>query len=301
MKLEKVVAALDFSATSVAAARWTAEYLAPDAELTLVHCLELPNPQSLLWEALPPSDELEPRIREASQKRLDQLISELSNGTRRGATRAEIVSGHPSEEVAKIATDQNVDLVVAGKHGGHHGVWHVLGSTAEQLVASCRRPVLLARNLPARRLQNVLVPVDRSELAVRALEWGTYLVGRHDARLVAHHVVTEWYYQNVREIDSEQKAREIQAEVTARARVWLEDLVTEHARNVRVTHHLGAGQPGFQTLAAIESFHADLVVVGTHGIQSLLGDPLARLSRFLILAAPCSVLVVPGDGKPTVE
>ena len=58
-------------------------------------------------------------------------------------------------------------------------------------------------------------------------------------------------------------------------------------------------RPGglFTLLDAVPA--ADLVVVGTHGVHSLVGDPLQHVSRFLILAAPCPVLAVPGQETPT--
>jgi nucleotide-binding universal stress UspA family protein len=208
-----------------------------------------------------------------------------------------IRTGHASEEVASVASEWEADLVVAGKHGGHHGVFHVLGGTAEQLVAACHRPVLLTRSLPRQAPRTLLVPVDESRAAIQALEWAGALALRHGSRLVAHHAVTEWYYQRVRELDSEDEARKAQQGVETRARKWVEDFVEEHTRGVDALAHVASGQPGFQTLAAIESFHADLVVVGSHGLRSLIGDPLSRLSRFLVLAAPCSVFVVPDESE----
>lgn len=294
MKLEKIVLAVDFSAASLAAARWTGAHLAPEAELAFVHCLDLPALGSVLWDALPPRDELAPRLRDSAEDRLRALAAEIAAGR----VQVHVRTGHPSEEVATVASEWGADLVVAGRHGGHHGVFHVLGSTAEQIIASCHRPVLLARDLPEAAPRTLLVPVDESPAAGRALAWAAVLARRHQARLVAYHAVTEWYYQRLRELDDEAEARKTQDAVEARARSWLETFVARHAPGVEVTPHLSAGQPGFQSLGAIERFHADLVVVGSHGLKSLIGDPLARLSRFLVLAAPCSVLVVPeADGS----
>lgn len=293
MKLEKVVVAVDFHSSSLAAARWTAQHLLPDAEVVLVHCLELPPPSSMLWESLPPAEELVPRLHEAAEGKLAELLAEIRDGRGRCVVR----KGHASEEVASVASDLSADLVVAGRHGGHHGVFHVLGGTAEQLVAACHRPVLLARSLPSRAPGTLLVPVDESRAAGLALEWAAALGARHGSRLVAHHSVTEWYYQRVRELDTEAAAKKAQEGVESRARQWVEDFVDEHVRGVEVVPHVSSGQPGFQVLAAIERFCADLVVVGSHGLASLIGDPLARLSRFLILSAPCSVFVVPFEGE----
>lgn len=292
MTMEKAVVAVDFSPASLEAARWCARYLLPDAEIDFVHCLELPNPSSVLWDALGEQEDLIPKLKASAEEKLGELIHELTDG--RG--HFEVRFGHPSEEIATAASEWKADLVVAGKHGGHHGVFHVLGSTAEQLVAACHRPVFLAKSLSSRAPRTILVPVDESDAAARALEQAVELAERHGARIIAHHAVTEWYYERVREIESEDEARKTQDSVEARAREWLEHFVDRHAGGAETTLHVSSGQPGFQTLAAIERFHADMVVVGSHGIKSLIGDPLARLSRFLILSAPCSVFVVPDPG-----
>src|SRR5690606_28649106 len=47
-RLEKVVAGIDFSDASVAAVRWTSRWFAPDAELILVHVLDVPKPPAFL-------------------------------------------------------------------------------------------------------------------------------------------------------------------------------------------------------------------------------------------------------------
>jgi len=41
-----------------------------------------------------------------------------------------------------------------------------------------------------------------------------------------------------------------------------------------------------------ERLGADLVVIGTHGLESFTGEPQKRLSRFLLVGSPTSVLVL---------
>ena len=82
MKLEKVVVAVDFSPPSLAATRWSAAHLAPDAEIALVHCLELPAAASMLWEALPPKGELAPRLHRSAEERLEVRTVERGDGSR---------------------------------------------------------------------------------------------------------------------------------------------------------------------------------------------------------------------------
>jgi nucleotide-binding universal stress UspA family protein len=56
--------------------------------------------------------------------------------------------GTPALEVAAIAREENVDLVVVGTHG-HTGVRRILlGSVAEGIVRHCHAPVLTIRGPP---------------------------------------------------------------------------------------------------------------------------------------------------------
>lgn len=44
MKIRRIVVGVDFREPSVAAARWTARELAPDAEIVLLHVVDVPRP-----------------------------------------------------------------------------------------------------------------------------------------------------------------------------------------------------------------------------------------------------------------
>ena len=43
MRIRSVVVGMDFSETSIVAARWAAEHFAPNADITLVHVVALPD------------------------------------------------------------------------------------------------------------------------------------------------------------------------------------------------------------------------------------------------------------------
>jgi nucleotide-binding universal stress UspA family protein len=53
--------------------------------------------------------------------------------------------GHPGEEIARKAEDEEFDLVVMGSHGQTALANVVMGSVATQVLARCRVPVLLVR------------------------------------------------------------------------------------------------------------------------------------------------------------
>jgi len=289
VQLNDIVIAVDFSPASLAAARWVAHHLAPKADLTLVYCLEMPRGSSVLWEALPPREKLLAEARRGIEARFAKLIPEL--GEHR--VRTEILVGPAAEEIGVVAREIGTQLVVTGDHQGPHETWRLLGTTAEQLVATCRRPVLVARNMPEGPPRRLLVPVDESELSAKALGWAVGLAERLDAEVIAYHVVTDWYYQQIRQTSSPEHAQEVQERLAARAQGWLGDFIAEHVEDPsRVRTEMDSGRPRGEALGAIERLGADLVVIGTHGLESVTGEPQKRLSRFLLVASPTSVLVL---------
>lgn len=139
MKMEKIVLVLDFSASSLAAARWIGAHLAPEAELALVHCLELPAAGSVLWDALPPRKELAPRLEAAAEERLRAVAAEIDAGR----TRVHVRVGHPSEEVATVASEWDADLVVVGSHGLKSLIGDPLARLSRFLILSAPCSVLV--------------------------------------------------------------------------------------------------------------------------------------------------------------
>ncbi|MEM8961777.1 MAG: universal stress protein [Acidobacteriota bacterium] len=283
----EVLVAIDLRPASIAAATWIATQLAPEARLTLVHCLEVPRPSSVLWDVLPSRDELVATLRARVAERLEPVLADgpLSRA------RVEVLAGHPGDEIALLAREAEADLVVTGRHVGRRV--GVLGSTAGRLVASCHRPVLMVREPPSGPPAVILVPVDDSQQAAKALSRALACGRRYGAEVVVYHAVTTWYFKRLREADGEARAAELQDRVVQRARAWLERLVAEHdTEGVEVRVELSSGSAGEQVLAAIERLGVDLVVTGSHGLESLYRTQEPHLSRHLLLAAPCSVLVI---------
>lgn len=57
-----------------------------------------------------------------------------------------IVAGYPAQAIARIAGDQDADLVVIG-HSGHSGAWgRYLGGVTEKVSRHARCSVLIVRH-----------------------------------------------------------------------------------------------------------------------------------------------------------
>ena len=64
---------------------------------------------------------------------------------------------------------------------------------------------------------------------------------------------------------------------------------------LEVTPLVTNGIPGGEILSAIEKFEIDLVVLGTHGRTGLKRFLLGSVSEWVLIEAPCSVLIVRGE------
>jgi nucleotide-binding universal stress UspA family protein len=140
--LQSLVVGTDFSDTSEAAIE-SALTLASTlgAQVTLVHAYELPLhafPDGAVSHAEVLAD-----LSAALRKALD---SEIALRAEHGvAIRPVLVLGPAVDALNDVADEVDADLIVVGTNGRSGFARTILGSTAEQLVRSARRPVLAVR------------------------------------------------------------------------------------------------------------------------------------------------------------
>lgn len=92
-----------------------------------------------------PIPNLEHELRQAAEKRLEELAGELvpADVTRRIV----VCEGTPWVDIVRVAQEEDVDMIVLSTHG-YTGLKHaLLGSHAERVVRTARCPVL---TVPAR-------------------------------------------------------------------------------------------------------------------------------------------------------
>jgi len=292
-RLEKVVAGIDFSEASIAAARWTSQWFAPDAELILLHVLDLPKPPAFLRPLLPSPEEV---LRHAREGALEQL-RELGHSLPSARKRAEVREGRPSERIAEMARETNADLVVVGEHGHRRGLRDVLGNTAEQLVHTSPVPVLLARGQAEGAPQRVLVPIDESPMGDRVLEWARLLGEGFGAQIMVFHVLNARLLWQMRLISSETKWQELSEDMHRGALDWLRERVRAAGfAPEQVETRVALGEPSHEILAAAARYAADLIVLGSHGAGALERVLIGSVTRAVMRGASSPVVVVtPGS------
>lgn len=301
--LERVVVGVDFSDPSIAAVLWTARHLAPDAELMLVHAIDVPEPPAFLRGRFPPRQVLVESARAGAAERLRSLVASL--GIERA--RHEIRVGPASDAIEEVAREARAELIVIGKHGARSGLWHGLGSTAERLSRCTSVPILLATGMRDARPERLLVAVDDDDVTDWVLGWARRLAMTLGARVTLIHVVSAAILTHVLSMASIGAGGDAPAETLVanefrdEADRWLRRLAPNELRLGTPNFVTAAGNPAEEILAAAERLGSDLIVVGSRQPGRIRRALLGSTAREILHRARRPVLVVkePADGPFT--
>lgn len=141
MKLEKILVPVDFSSSSERALREAAELAtAHQARLLLLHVVQdihYPTVEVLEHYGMP---DLHAQMRERARQRLEELAQRCG-----APARTILREGEPASEIADLAQEERVDLVVIAPHGRTALERFLLGSTAERVVRVAPCSVLVVR------------------------------------------------------------------------------------------------------------------------------------------------------------
>ncbi len=119
-----------------------------NAEVLLCHVIEMliaPNP---LYAQYYPTDLLTAEVHERAENDARQaLLDRVPKDADLAAVPHQTLLAHggPSEEIVRLATEKQVDLIVISTHG-HTGLKHLfMGSVAERVIRHAHCPVLVVR------------------------------------------------------------------------------------------------------------------------------------------------------------
>lgn len=204
--------------------------------------------------------------------------------------------GRVSEEIARFAREQNVDLIIVGTN--KHGVWgRIMGEdTAAEVVRLSDTPLLVAtamKRLPHRVIVGMDLNPDGMQCAPKVLNM---LVESPSISCVHVQPTSQWMGIDWAELDTEyelaMKERFSCFEKEMRAFDLRPELVVLH------------GEPARELADFAEFSKAELIVVG---VKRRVGRARAiggRLAGRVIRQAECSVLVIPNivpkETRPTV-
>jgi nucleotide-binding universal stress UspA family protein len=294
LTIHKILFPTDFSNASTAAlghAVMLAENFS--AELTLLHVAidEGHSRQAHFPELEKAGSEL--------QQLAEEQIAELT-GTREASrlTVRRVVRQNPEpvQEIAKYAADEKFDLMVMGTHG-RTGVAHLLmGSIAESLVRSAPCPVLTVREHMAKDevspYLKILVPVDFSQHAEKALKYGIALAENFEASLHVLHVMDQPVQPTHYQL-GDNLLTMLQPDLESRTREVLQQLLERLApKELEYSTDYVFGRAYAEIVSYAKQIDADLIVLGTHGLSGLQQFFLGSTAAKVVRHAPCPVLTV---------
>lgn len=207
--------------------------------------------------------------------------------------------GRPAAEIADVATREAVGLVVLCTHGrgGFERLW--LGSVADALLRHLTLPILLVRGSrgvtlpePGETLfPRVLVPLDGSKQAERALHAATELVGDAEVAFTLLSVLHPTAAMGAKSFPSHAE-RELCAS-------YLEPLALRHRRERRsvevetaVTVNVGRA-----IIEHAKRHDASLIALATQGMGGVQRLVVGSVADKLLRSAPMPVLVVPRESE----
>ncbi len=267
----RVVVGVDGSAAAQTAVRWAAtEAAARGATLRVVHAFVWPS----FRVPLGPS-EVAPGLRAAA----DQIVgeaAELAAKVEPGVpVEAAVASGFPFPVLS--AESRQADLTVLGSRGLGATLSVLVGSTAVDLVAHARGPVVVVRpEQLGESGHRVVVGYDGSPAARHAVAFALEYADRHDLEVL---VVT---------------VHDDDAVPSGLLPVAL-DPVPGYG-HVPLATTLLTGHPAEQLVRLSED--ARLIVVGSRGRGGFRGLLLGSVSQAVLQHATCPVAVVPAEAEP---
>lgn len=272
--IERILFPTDFSSCAAVAfeqALFLAEQL--EAELHVLHVIALHDVD------LSDPDDRFPEIREI-EEHLDRVAQSdmraLFDPHRESAL--QIVRAHrrgvaPGPCILDYAREHEVDLIVMGTHGRRGVRRLVLGSVAEEVMRLAECPVLCSRRGPdsgaVGSIKTIVVPVDDSKNARRALTMGKVMARRFDARLVVSSVLESRYHPGGY-LPSGERLVPNADRLLEMAKIRLRQLVEDvPGPDVSYELHVSLGRSISEILSLAGKVDADLIVLGSQGISGL--------------------------------
>ena len=291
-QLQRVLATTDLSAPARHAAE-RAALVAKDAGATLhlVHVISDPVIGRLHRLLEGSSDDVEFRLRAKIDRDVARLGEHLAQAM--GATvPAEVVTGPLIAGIVGHAATHRADLLVLGARGASFMRHLMLGSTAERLVRTSDRPLLVVRQPPHERYRRVLVAVDFSPSSLAALVLARAVAPHADLVLLhAYDVPYEDWMHSV-EVD-EAALRHYQQVARQRALQDMQAFVEAGGREAAGTATVVVkGDPTLRILEQEQELDCDLIVVGKQGETVPQEFLLGSVTKHVLQQSQSDVLVV---------
>jgi nucleotide-binding universal stress UspA family protein len=197
-----------------------------------------------------------------------------------------VVAGDPAESI--VAEAAETDLIVMSTQGAGDGGRRLFGSVADRVSRHAPVPTLLLRGgraaVPMAPLQRIVVPLDGSPAAERALPFGAKLAGMLGAPV---HLVSVHETVSGEHADPTNQRDAVAAYLDREAGAIATD-------DVIASTEVRAGVPDAELLATVGP--GDLLVITTHGQGAARRWQIGRVAEKLLRHAAAPIVMIRADG-----
>lgn len=292
MKVQRILAATDFSRTAESATRRSALLAkAGGATLEVVHAVYLP-PLAETWRKLVEGEGItEDRLRANAAERLERLAADLARRT--GVMpQTRLLDGKPAPALAEWARESGAGLIVVGAHGEHLLLDLFVGSTALKLLRLAAQPVLLVKQTPPFDYERIVVATDFSPAARAAADLAARLLP--DADLFLFHGYEAPFERQMYYAGSDDEAVDHYRRLgETEAKRQMDEFVASLEQPARFARKVRHGYaPALINQYAAE-MGADLLVLGSHRQSEIAATLLGSVAAHLVNESRGDLLLVP--------
>lgn len=249
-----------------------------DAQLFIIHVIEPPFIES---PYLKPIDDNE--IKNAITDEIDSL-----NTRHKLEYNLFIEHGNVADIIVYKAKQLEADLIVVGCHGKADIESNYFGTTTLKLIQRTHLPVLVVKNEVKGIYQKMIVPTDMSDSSKESILFANTLFTNPTRKYVfAHETLSKLSSMTYHISEDDRKSINIELEMTARAK--LKAFVKEvGGGNMAFIHYKASVNEDL--LDYIVKDQADLLVLGSKGVNNLNSFVFGSTASFLLQMSPIDVL-----------
>lgn len=279
-KIQQILVAIDRSAMAAEALKRAISVAKEkSAQLIVIHVIE-----PLFLQAPYAKSVDEDEIRHKITEEIDRL-----NAQAHVEYMLFIESGPAAATIRRKAEKMQADLLVVGSHGKDEIRSDYFGSTTLKLIQRTHIPVLIVKNEVKTNYQNMLAPTNLSDYSKESMLFANALFPKpHKKYLFAFETISK--LQAMTYHISDEEAQELQALKTADAAEAFTQFVKEVGEGERELIEYSASI-NEDLLAYITEDSADLLVLGSKGVDNLNSFVFGSTASYLVQRSPIDVLV----------
>ncbi|MCX6049424.1 MAG: universal stress protein [Chloroflexi bacterium] len=211
----------------------------------------------------------------------------------------QLAEGDAAEQILDVATHAHADLIAMATHGRSGLTRWALGSVAERVSQSSTLPVLLMRgqaDLPHGKIERILVPLDGSILAEKALTHAQTLAKENGAELLLFQGIPFIDVEDeFAQIISAQQLESADVQAFANAEAYLISVALRlRGEGIACQTVVLRGDPARLICDVANESKIDVVAICTHGRTGFSRWMYGSVANQVIRGVECPVLVVRG-------